>query len=191
MRWLLIFDNLEDAQLLEPYVPENMEGGFIIITTQHAHVSPVTDTFKRLELNPLSGNGASDLFFRILERDPVSEGERVTVVDMCDWVGRLPLAIVTVAGYTRRSSHSPSEIFGRLQHSSKVWEDSHGSGKTQHYDKTLATAFDLALSQISDDSRHLLHILAFLSPHGIPEALLKQKHRDYLRFLHFLNDQDR
>jgi hypothetical protein len=186
-KWLLIFDNLEDARLLERYVPENIRGGSIIVTTQHAHISPITNHFRKLELQPLSEDPGSSLFFGILERPPTDEEEEGVSKDICKWVGGLPLAIVTVAGYLKCSSSSSSEILASLQRSSMVWASS-GSGAIRNYDKTLATVFDLALGQISEHSRHFLQILAFLSPHGIPEELLRHPHT--LPSLQFLNDED-
>lgn len=108
-------------------------------------------------------------------------------MDICNWVGGLPLAIVTVAAYCKCSRATTAEIFSSLQRSSNIWASS-GELGVRNYEKTLATVFDLALSQISPDSRRFLYVLAFLSSQGIPERLLKYPHK--IASLRFLNDID-
>ncbi|KAI0407262.1 P-loop containing nucleoside triphosphate hydrolase protein, partial [Xylaria palmicola] len=186
-KWLLIFDNLEDARLIENYVPENLSGGSIIITTQHAHISPITNDFHKLELQPMVSESGSDLFFKVLSRDAKDEDEKGIVYQICDWVGGLPLAIVTVAGYLSRSTSSAAEIFASLRRSSQIWVNS-SVGAPGNYERTLATVFDLALGHLSENSSHFLQILAFLSPDGIPEDLLRCRHD--MSSLAFLNDED-
>lgn len=186
-KWLLVFDNLEDSGLLDTYIPDNFNGGSILITTQHAHISAVTRNFYKLELQPLPIEASSKLFFKILERNPEDEEEVATASQICTWVGDLPLAIVTVAGYLKCSASSATEILASLQRNSLIWSSS-GTGAVRNYDKTLATVFDLALDRLSEQSRHFLHILAFLGPDSIPESLLRQRHA--IPSLQFLSDED-
>lgn len=87
----MIFDNLENARLPETYAPDNLNGGSIIITTQHAHVSPITSYSKKLELQPLLTDPGSELFFKISERPPVDDEKASTAREIGSWVGGLPL----------------------------------------------------------------------------------------------------
>ncbi len=66
MKWLLILDNLENASLLETFIPVNLSGRSVIATTEHAQISPVTKDFQKLELQHLETEFGSLLFFRIL-----------------------------------------------------------------------------------------------------------------------------
>lgn len=102
-------------------------------------------------------------------------------------LGGLPLAIVTVSGYLKSSGSSVEEIFASLKRSSKVWAST-GVESIRDYEKTLSTVFDLALGELSDNSLHLLRLLAYFDPQGIPEYLLTQKHE--LKTLEFFNDDD-
>lgn len=182
----MVLDNIEDAGLIETCFPKNLNGrGSIIITTQRAHIDPITQDYKKLELQPLPTLDGSLLFFRILERSSDDEDES-TVQEICDWVGGLPLAIVTVAGYLKRSYGTASQILAGLNRSSQIWESKNES--IQNYEKTLTTVFDLALANVSERSRHLLNLLAFLSPDGVPAELLTQRHS--VESLSFLNDKD-
>lgn len=186
--WLLIFDNLEDAKLVETYLPVNLSGsGSIIITTQKAHMSPLTNEFYKISLQPLLTSVGSTLLFKTIERGATDEQEEGTAHEISRWVGGLPLAIVTIGAYIKCSLSTPGEILASLQRSSQVWASS-GEGSVRNYEKTLATVFDLALSELSDDSKHLIHLMAFLNPDNIPEDMLTQDHT--LPSLGFLNNQD-
>lgn len=125
-RWLLIFDNLEDARLLETYIPVNFKGGSVMITTQHAHILPITNDFPKLELQPLSEESGSALYFKILGRGTKDEEEDDIAHEIFTWVGGLPLAIVTVAGYQECSSFLDGRV---IQKSS---EDITDLGKLWH-----------------------------------------------------------
>jgi hypothetical protein len=186
--WLLIFDNLEDARLIETYLPLSLSGrGSIIITTQKAHISPITEDFYKIELQPLPVETGTKLLYAVWGKTATFDEERSASQEIASWVGGLPLAIVTVAGYLKCSSVSAAKMLESLKRSSNVWSKS-GEGSVWYYEKTLATVFDVALGEISGNSRHLLQIMAFLSPDGIPEELFTQKHNfDSLRFL---NNED-
>ncbi|KAK0099727.1 hypothetical protein ONS96_008224 [Cadophora gregata f. sp. sojae] len=163
-RWLLIFDNLEDADLVDKFFPVNLAGhGSIIVTTQKAHMSPLTNDFKKMPLSPLISDSGSDLLFRILDRGPKDDSEEIVMHEISTWVGGLPLALVTLGGYMKVSESSPTELFESLKRSSNSWVSS-GEGTVRNYDKTLATVFDIALGELSENARHLVDILAYLNP---------------------------
>ena len=181
---MLIFDNLEDASLIDAYLPQEFSRGSIIITTQKAHISPITDDFNKIELQPLDLDDCSALLFKIWGRKPIN-GDWDVSREISAWVGGLPLAIVTIAGYLKQSESTAEEILASLKRSSNIWAST-GKETVHNYDKTLSTVFDLALGEIRHNSRHLLQILAFLDPQGIPEEMLTRSYPD-IPSLSFLN----
>lgn len=189
--WLLIFDNLEDARLVESYLPENLSGcGSTIITTQKAHMSSImsANEFHKIALQPLSSDSGSELLLKFLDDRPtVTEEDQETAHEISKWVGGLPLAIVTIGGYIRVTRRKVSQIFGYLMRSSRVWADS-GENGVKNYKKTLATVFSLALAELNTNSRHLIDLLAFMNPDHTPEELFTQRHSR--QELKFLNDDD-
>lgn len=186
--WLLIFDNVEDGKLVETYLPVNLNGsGSIIITTQKVHMSALTNEFHKISLQPLSTTTGSALLFKTIEKAATDEQEEGTAHEISRWVGGLPLAIVTIGAYIKCSLSTPVEILASLQRSSQVWASS-GEGSVRKYEKTLATVFDLAVGELSENSKHLIHIMAFLNLDHIPEDMLTQNHT--LPSLGFLNEQD-
>ncbi|PVH81623.1 hypothetical protein DL98DRAFT_489524 [Cadophora sp. DSE1049] len=187
-RWLLLFDNLEDADLVDKFFPVNLAGhGSIIVTTQKAHMSQLTNDFKKIPLSPLTSDSGSNLLFKVLERAPKGNLEEITTHEISTWVGGLPLALVTLGGYMKVSESSPTELFESLKRSSNSWVSS-GEGSIRNYDKTLATVFDIALGELSENARHLVDILAYLNPDHVSEELLTFPHS--LPTLNFLNDKD-
>jgi len=172
---------------VDKFFPDNLAGkGSIIVTTQKAHMS-ITRDFPKMPLGPLPADIGSQLLFKIYEKTPKDDLEESTAHEISTWVGGLPLAIVTLAGYMKCSSSSPAELFASLKRSSKSWVSS-GEGSILNYDKTLATVFNIALGELSENARHLVDILAYLNPDHVSEELLTSPHS--LPTLKFLNDED-
>jgi hypothetical protein len=49
------------------------------------------------------------------------------------------------------------------------------------YDKPFNAVFNIALYQLSEDTRNPLYILAFLNPDEVPESMLLSGHKTVLR----------
>lgn len=165
--------------MLEKYIPYNMRGnGSIIVTTQKTLTSQSVH-LSMLELQPLSDREGCSLLFAI-RKGPVTDEEKRVGDEISAWVGGLPLAIVTLSGYIKYSVWSVAEILDCLHQSSRIWvsgTEIRVVSEKDNYERTWENIFEMALSEISPNSRHLIQILAFLNPSGIPEELLKMNHK--------------
>ncbi|KAK7735795.1 hypothetical protein SLS63_003753 [Diaporthe eres] len=188
-RWLLVFDNVEEAQTIDAFIPRNPScRGAIIITTQRLVLRQLTETFSRIALGSLDDEAATNLLFKYLERKPRDSSEYDTAFQISKFVGGLPLAIAVMGGYMMVSDSTLTEFLGHLNRSSKVW-GAGGKGRyVQDYDHTLDTVFDLAIQELGVNSRRLVNILAFLNPDAIPEEMLVTKHPS--EALEFLSNRD-
>ena len=176
--WLLIFDNVEDITDLEAFLPTNtMARGAVIITTQKTEMRPVTDHFYDFDLENLEREVGSELFFRYLKRPPSDGDEEEIARELSDHVDGSPLALATISGYICESQSTVIEFLESFKRSSKVWGASAG-GPAKQYKGTLETVFKIALEELPDDARHLLHLLAFLNPDSIPEDLFIMDQHD-------------
>ena len=164
----------------------------MIVTTQLQYFKRFTNVFSDLRLESLNTTAGFDLLFETLGKDRCSpdEKEEDTVYEILEIVGGLPLAITTIGGHVRQSGSTLSEFLRHLKQSNSIWAIS-GKSFVEHYEKTLRTVFDIALSELpSDSARSFLYILAFLNPDCIPEEmLLSYKGNDPL--LRYLSDRDK
>ncbi|KAF7676169.1 hypothetical protein GT037_005674 [Alternaria burnsii] len=188
-KWLLVFDNLENARHVQYYLPDNIKGcGATIITTQKAHISKLTANFHKIELQEMSPDVGAELLLKLLDERPhVSDDDRYVAREVSEWVGGLPLALVTIGGYVKTSGTEISKVFARLKRSSRVWAD-RGDDAVHNYQKTLATVFNVALGALSPNARHFIDLMAFLNPDRTPEELFTQPQK--VKTLEFLNDED-
>jgi len=166
--WLLIFDNVVDAKHITPYFPHG--NGSIIITTQSKTGMNMAPS--KVEVKPFGPDDGAHLLQKYLDSSTVSfEDAR----ELSKLVGGLPLSIAHIAGFLVESGATLKEfkdIFHRRD-GSVVWR---GSGSaTYSYEKSLETAFDIALEALTEKDpfgRDLLDIMAFLDPDSIQEKMV-------------------
>ena len=192
LRWLLVFDNVDDFKYLAEYIPRNpVSQSAVIVTTQLRFFKRFSDVFLDLPLESLDAAAGFGLLFETLGKDRCArdEKEEDTVYEILNIVGGLPLAITTIGGHVSQSGSTLSEFLKHLKQSNSIWAIS-GKSFVENYENTLRTVFDIALRELpSDNARSFLHILAFLNPDHIPEEMfLSYKGNDLL--LRSLSDRN-
>lgn len=180
-----MFDNVEDTNDLNPYLPsKTLSQSSVLITTQKPINFEVTKIFVTIPVESFDRDDAASLLFKYLQRDAADEKDEEIARELSDTVDGLPLAIATIGGYINQSESNLVEYIQTLKHSSNAWTAS-AVGPVNQYEKNLQTVFDIAISELSDRARELLSILAFLNPDNIPEALFEiAVQRGSLKFLH-------
>ncbi|QBD77678.1 helix-turn-helix domain-containing protein [Ktedonosporobacter rubrisoli] len=173
--WLLIFDNVENPEMLQHYLPTARSGSLLFTTrlSDLAHLAPC------FELEPLTEDeGVQLLLCRSHLLSPESCQEtlsnqikaeaRALVADM----GGLPLAIEQAGAYIG-AMHCSLENFLRLYHASPLKLLEGHVAPSDHplsVEGTFALAFE-QLRQKKPDAAELLTLLCFLAPDELPEAL--------------------
>lgn len=115
-------------------------------------------------------DNAAAFLFKYIRAEPADEKEEEIARELSDTVDGLPLAIATIGGYVNQSGSNLVDFIGRLKTSSDAWAASAVSPVNQ-YEKNLETVFDIAITELSDNARRMIGILAFLHPDHIPEEL--------------------
>lgn len=170
-RWLLIFDNVEEINDLNAYLPtKTRTQGSVILTTQKPNPYRITNVFKTIPVESFTRDEGSDLLFKHLRRRHKDEDELEMAREISDILGGLPLAIATIGGYILESDCSISEFLPQLRNSSNAWEAS-AVGPVQQYEKRLENVFEIALKELPEDARAFINVLAFLNPDNTPEEL--------------------
>jgi hypothetical protein len=166
-----VFDNTEEFHELKFYWPTNLKSrGSIIITSQKS-MDAVPGPHKEIPVTSMTEKEGSELLYNHLKREPRDEKERKVSYKIAEEVGGLPLAIVTIGGFIKKTSCTLEEFMESLNSSDTVW-DSSGFGALKPYEKNLMTVFGMALDELSPEAEALINILAFLNPDAMPEELL-------------------
>ncbi|KAG4436843.1 hypothetical protein IFR05_007692 [Cadophora sp. M221] len=181
-RWLLRFDNVEKAQVIKDYIPKKVTCGSIIITTQLPQLGKVTRNPVKLALPSLNSAQGAELLLRSLDKnsDDASEEEQRLARRISEFVRGLLLSITTSGGYMEQSMFVLDQFLTNLHESDAMWVNpvSPCVVDAGDYDKTLATVFDIALKALSESSRKLLDIIAFLNADMILEEMFLAQHRN-------------
>jgi len=168
-RWLVVFDNADDLNVLHDFWPVT-DNGSILVTSRdplaktRTHV-PIT---RGLDLKPLSAAESGTLLRQLTDYTKSSD---VAISEtIATRLSGLPLAIYQIAGTIRRRIISFEE-FLELWNQESLRSDFYQSEIGTH-SKTLWTVW--AFEDLKAPALSLLNVMAFLDPDEIPESLLSQ-----------------
>ena len=100
---LIVFDNLEHRQAIEPYLPEPEANPHILVTSRTDHAG-----FQPVALDPLDGSLSRELLTKEAGREPGSLDEDNAIQGIVALLGGLPLALELAGAYL---GHRPSVTF--------------------------------------------------------------------------------
>jgi hypothetical protein len=161
-KWLLVFDNAEDAAALRPWLPGG--DGHVLITSLHGRWRELGTPF---ELHVLPRAGSAELLRR--GRGDLSDDE---VELLGDRLGGLPLAIAQATGMLAEEGMTAREYLGQLDAKAAQILDE-DAPPTHELSLTAATRLSLSrLAEASPAAAHLLRLCAFLAPEPIPVRML-------------------
>lgn len=181
--WLLIWDNLEEMEILQRFSPTTHQGA-ILITTQNA--TSVTAALS-LELPPLSPDEGARFLLNYTRNDPFSEisaqplfqrSVRRSVMytaarELAITLGGLPLALDQARIYIEENGCTLPDYMQRYEQQPMQLLDRRGTSKCEHPRSALAT-FGHIYRRLTQDFPHasdLLCMCAFLYADAIPEEL--------------------
>ncbi|KAF9634829.1 hypothetical protein BFW01_g5724 [Lasiodiplodia theobromae] len=171
--WLLVFDNVDDAALLQEFLPAADSGGAVLMTSRNSSLVPGIAR-NGLEVEPFSDEESAKLLLCILGKPAVG-----TDFDIATKIGQelagLPLAISQMAGFIQQT-RCPLEEFLLLYRSSDNYQKIQSQSTLVdrlHYHLTLQNVWEMSFSRLDDSSKAVLDVFALLDPDGIPEKLLR------------------
>ncbi len=187
-RWLLIFDNVENLQLLEGFLPTEIKGHLLLTT-----LSQITGTrAHRIAVEPMDNNTGAELLLRRAKLIAIeSTLEHMAGTDaaiarsLSEDMGGLPLAIDQAGAYVEETAMSLSEYVQRYQKERRDLLDRRGSWVSEYSEHPIPVAATLKLSfekacERDPIAANILNFCAFLHPDAIPEELFQ--HDDSFKF---------
>ena len=163
-KWLLVFDNAEDAAALDRWLPGG--DGHVLITSLHGRWHELGTPF---ELNVLRRAGSAELLRR--GRGDLSDDE---VELLGDRLGGLPLAVAQATGLLAETGMTAREYLEQVDAKAAQILD---EGAPSSYRGSLAAVTRLSLSGLAaanPTTAHLLRLCSFLAPEPIPVRMLTE-----------------
>ena len=163
-RWLLIFDNADQPEELQPFIPSGP--GDVLITSRNHRWGPVVDTI------PLDVFERAESIRFLLKRVPKRLSE--TDADMlAESLGDLPLALEQAGAVLYESLMSVGDYLRLLKERTA---DILAQGTALEYPTSMTAAWQIAVAQLRQQSPQALDLLrccAFLGPEPIPRDVFK------------------
>jgi tetratricopeptide (TPR) repeat protein len=160
-RWLLIYDNAEDPQLLAPLLPGS--GGQVLITSRNPRWGELA-TPVRVDL--FDSDESVSLLVQRLPRLSARDAARIA-----DTVDNLPLAVAQAAAYLDETGRSADEYLRLLDtRAAELLADDAPTG----YSISLAASWQVAFDRLAADDLAALELLALcaqLASEPIPITL--------------------
>ena len=177
-RWLLIFDDVDNAEDIYHFLPSPC-CGHILLTTRSQSLAPEIGT-QLIDVDEMVQEEAMDL---LLQRagiiEPAATHSSATQADqslartISESLGRLPLALDQAGAYIQRTRCGLSRYYDSYQKKHETLLHYRGSGIM--YRHTVASTWSLNVEKVREANPVAIDILslyAFLHPDAIPEAIL-------------------
>lgn len=116
--WLLIFDNVDDLDVLEEFWPTTGSGAVLITSRDSLAKNQIYTANNGIDLQPFSAPDTIQLLSTLNQR-PLQPGQEKYMAEVADKLGGLPLLITQMAGVMTRLRLSYSE-FINLYNSSGI-----------------------------------------------------------------------
>jgi hypothetical protein len=164
-RWLLVFDNAEQPEQLQPYLPPG-GSGHVMVTSRWAAWG---EWARPLHLGVLSREEAvAFLYKRIGAQDEQAAGT------LAEALGDLPLALAEAAAYIEQTQVSLDEYLELVQERAA---ELFGLDQPAGAERRVATVWSLSLERVQDEApaaEALLQLCAFLASDDIPRSLPRE-----------------
>lgn len=172
--WLLVFDNVDDPELLTEFWPPDGPGCVLLTSRDPLAKRNGFSTMVGIDLQPFNHGQSAELLLKLTGRKSHSDDE-ASSVSVADHLGGFPLAITQMAGVITRLDLTFAEFLSTYEEEESRAELlslrlEHPSRRTG-YEHTIASAW--AIESLNDGAV-LLNILSLLDPDGIQERILTQ-----------------
>ena len=170
-KWLLIFDNADDLDVLKPAWPGSA-AGFVLLTSRDAN-SAFALASGGCQIKPFDLETGSAALLNFVGVNHESESNHSVARDITSVLGWLPLALSQIGGFIVQRK-VPLQKFLALYERNSASVDSR-KAMSMNYDRTLATVWEMSLSSLSGNAKVLHLLLAFFNPDMIHESLLTEE----------------
>ncbi|KAI1085963.1 hypothetical protein F5B19DRAFT_231954 [Rostrohypoxylon terebratum] len=184
-RWLLVFDNVDDALVLDNFWPFRSQGA-ILITCRNANITSTLPQIraKIVEIHGFAENEAT----KFLLNQPGIETKDAATVNasrsIAKKLGYLPMALMIIGAFASESRSTLIEIDQFLRNGAQTDLLSHESDATARlYEHTWETIWASDLASLNRKTTEFLNVISLLDPDHIPKDLFHHDMLEYIKML--------
>ncbi|KAH0544775.1 hypothetical protein FGG08_001142 [Glutinoglossum americanum] len=167
-RWLVVFDNADDLEILTCAWPPGISGSILLTTRDFtAGFSPAATG---LTIQPFDDGVACAAFLELLGQSSPTQPNIDLAKKITHDLGGLPLALRQISGFILQQRLALKDFLPLYErNAARIHTKKAGLSDYQH---TLSTVWDLALSSLTGHASSLQKLLAFFDPDQIAEEIL-------------------
>jgi tetratricopeptide (TPR) repeat protein len=168
--WLMVFDNLDQVDVIKGFLPEKRGSRHVLITTRYrqAHLQL---SAAQIHLEGMSETEAVELLLAASQQREVERGLNSAASLLVNEVGLLPLAIIQAAAYLQETQDELSSYI-EIYKASKadIWDWS-PTQDTSYV--SVATVMSIAFQKFQHlgATVRLFCLICFLDPENVPDLL--------------------
>ena len=177
-RWLLIFDDADDPENINKFIPSPCYGHILITTRSHSFASEIGA--QSVEVDEMTREEAMDFLLqragiidRVASHSDALQADQTLARTIAVTLGRLPLALDQAGAYIQRTQCGLSRYYESYQKEHEKLLLYRGARTA--YRHSVASTWSLNVEKVREANPvalDLLYLFAFLNPDAIPEALV-------------------
>jgi tetratricopeptide (TPR) repeat protein len=170
--WLLIIDNIDDAQTAIEVQNSlaNLSNGKSLLTSRMSGWKG--SFFRPVELLRIDREYSIEIVLEGTEGDRKNTtADRTNAENLAERLGDLPLALQQAVGFISTRHCSFEEYLNRWDSAEKKVVEWHDELKLM-YPRSIATTWELSFDEMKPEGKQALRLICWLAPDPIPKALL-------------------
>jgi hypothetical protein len=162
----VVFDNVDDIELLEEFWPIHCKGN-VIMTSRDPFTSFESQITHSIRVEPLCKAQSYELFCKTTRYGTGTKCPPQLHRFLDQW-GGMPIALAQIGGYIRENQLSLKDFIGiYAQNAPQLHSEKPGTWQYKH---SIATAF--SIDQLDAKSKEVLFALTYFDPERIPHKHL-------------------
>jgi hypothetical protein len=168
---LLVFDDLDDLELVKPYWPTEDPKPFVLATSRRRELSEL-QRMHRLELDVWMPSEALAFLRKRTERSRPDDADEAAAAQLAAEVGYLPLALEQAGAYLAADKATSFAEYRDTYARARLKLLENQKPVAGDYQRSVATTWKVSMERAPAAARELLAALSHLSPNGIPFELV-------------------
>lgn len=167
VRWLLIFDNADEPDLLYEFWPSSGPGCMLVTSRNPLIRQPSVAGLSGIDLPTMQKDDAGRFLQKVSRRETEAESLQ-KCSSIAEMLGGLPLAIMQMGNIIRTKVLSLSEFVEYYEHDTRKFQESPVAGLSAR--QTIASVW--SIESLPPGAVALLRVLSMLDADAIPEEIL-------------------